>query len=270
MLKHPIVICVLLAALPCVSRAVVIQQGVPDSKYVVPDNALPALVDLPEEGHGVLIGKSWVLTAAHATVWYAKLDHVTIGGKDRAVAQVIRYPGYVKPDLGHLSGDASLVVTKLAALDDIALIRLVNPVEDIPPMALYRSSDEQGKMAEIYGKGATGNGLTGERPNSPHRGTLRRADVVVSRAKGRWLDYTFDCGRTALPLEGVAGGGDSGGPVLIRSEGQWKLAGVTSWKQWKGDISTFKAGVCGQVFSNTRVSHYAEWIDQVIVENPSS
>jgi hypothetical protein len=154
--------------------------------------------------------------------------------------------------------------SKLLAVHDIALIKLVKPIEDVKPLPLYRESDERGKVAEIIGNGATGDGEVGEYPHSPHRGKLRRAYNRIIRAHGQWLDYLFDCGSHALRLEGVLGDGDSGGPLLIQSDGQWKLAGLADWKHWPLDRPRFVAGVCGQEFSNSRISHFAKWIDDVI------
>lgn len=263
------VLVVALVAMPWHARAVVVRAGVADSQYVVADNSLPALADLPCEGQGVLIAKRWVLTAAHATVGY-KLDHVTIGGTIRPVEEVIRFPGFKKLEAIDMSGDAAPLMAELKSKDDIALIRLSAPVEDIAPMPLYRQPDEQGKLVEIYGKGATGNGRSGQYPGSTHRGLLRRAYNVVTAANGRWLDYAFDCAPGALPLEGVMGDGDSGGPVLIQADGKWKLAGLASWKHWHGSLATFQEGVCGQTFSNVRVSHYLDWIHRVIAPESGS
>jgi hypothetical protein len=151
-------------------------------------------------------------------------------------------------------------------MHDIALLRLAAPVDDVKTPELYRHTDERGKLVTLYGKGATGNGVTGEYANSPHRGLLRRAHNCIVGAENQWLSYVFDCTSAAPPLEGVIGGGDSGGPVLIEAGGMWKLAGVTSWKSWKGDLKDFRSGVCGQSFYCSRISHYAAWIDRVTAD----
>lgn len=248
---------------PVATYAIVIRPGALDADYVVPDNAFPALVDLPGEGQGVLVSDQWVATAAHATIGYM-LDQVSIDGKNYPVAKVIRYPGFKKPSLEQKSGDAAHLMAELTSLNDIALIKLAKPVRGVPVVQLYTDSNELGKTVVIYGKGATGNGLVGQYPKSPHRGKLRRAYNVVTSIDSKWLNYRFDCGAHALPLEGVMGDGDSGGPVLIKAGGVWKLAGLTSWKHWEGDLSGFRAGVCGQTFSNVRISQYAGWINQVL------
>lgn len=43
-----------------------IRHDLPDSQYRIDPRAIPALVDLPDEGHGTLIAPRWVITAAHA------------------------------------------------------------------------------------------------------------------------------------------------------------------------------------------------------------
>lgn len=149
-------------------------------------------------------------------------------------------------------------------MHDIALIELANPVEDVEAVPLYLASDEENHVIQLLGKGATGNGDTGQYPNSPHRGQLRQAENRITKADGQWLDYRFDCHTGSLPLEGVIGDGDSGGPVLIQSKKGWALAGVSDWKHWPEGHSQFVAGVCNQVYSSSRISYYAPWIKKVI------
>lgn len=246
------------------AQAVVIEPGTRDADYRVSADEFPALADLPGEGQGVLIAKQWVVTAAHASQGYT-LKQVSIGGRWRDVAKVILYPGF-KPlpkEAQQLTGDAAPLMAVLAAMHDIALIELAVPVTDVQPASLYRGSDELGKRVKLYGKGATGDGTAGEYPQSPHRGELRRAYNRVTGAHDQWLDYSFDCGPAALPQEGVLGDGDSGGPLLIETADGWQLAGLADWKHWQGDLAKFRPGVCGQEFSNSRISYYAAWIDSV-------
>lgn len=255
---------------PVMACAIVIRPGVPDARYLVPEDAFPALVDLPGEGEGTLIAPRWVVTAAHATQGPMFME-VRIHGKLRKVEHIYQYPDFRKEYASFTESAKYPTVenwptlkTKLSSMHDIALIELVQPVQDVDPVPLYRKSDEQGKVAEIIGRGATGNGEVGEYPQSQHRGKLRRAYNRIDRAEGQWVNYRFDCGPDALPLEGVLGDGDSGGPVLIKSAGRWRLAGVSDWKHWPDGHDKFAAGVCGQEFSNSRISYYAAWIDKII------
>ena len=268
------------------ANAVVIRSDVPDSRYRVSADALPALADLPMEGHGTLIAKRWVLTAAHAVqMMLAMPEHryVTIAGKQRKVVRIIVYPDFPKswaqwnlllenmktedPD-AWMAGFASYRAT----MHDIALLELAEPVEDVQPVKLYRRPDEAGRVVEIFGKGATGNSSTGASPDSPHRTQLRRAFNRITAAKNQWIFYGFDCGSAALPLEGMTASGDSGGPLLIEDHGTWKLAGIAQGQDAdKADLvalraGTYRVGLCGQVASYTRVSFYARWISKAIAK----
>jgi hypothetical protein len=266
------------------ANAVVIRSGVPDSRYRVSASAFPALADLPFEGHGSLIAKRWVVTAAHAVqMMLAMPEHryVTIAGKRRAVVRIIVYPDFPKSWtqwnrlLEHMkTGDPSAWMAGFAsyraAMHDIALLELAKPVEDVEPVKLYLRPDEPGRVVEIFGKGATGNSLTGAAPDASHRTRLRRAYNRIVAAKKQWLYYKFDCGNAAPQLEGMTASGDSGGPVLIDDHGTWKLAGVAQGLNGtKSDLlamraGTFRMGLCGQEVSSTRVSFYAQWIEDTL------
>lgn len=160
--------------------------------------------------------------------------------------------------------DAGPAMAFFAASDDIALIHLTSPVLDVKPVPIQRGSDEKGQVVGIIGKGATGNGLTGEVANASHRAELRRAYNRIVSADGRWLGYRFDAPPAALRLEGVLGHGDSGRPVLMQVDGHWTLVGFADRAFWVGPMKSFKQGIYGQMFFNTRISHYASWLDEVM------
>jgi len=261
----------LLLTLSSTADAIVIRHDVDDANYRIPSGEFPALVDMPGEGHGSLIAPQWVVTAAHTLPRHAELKQVTINGLSREVERVIIHPGYrtlpqTLIDQATASGEAMLIVVFLASSDDIALIKLRQPVNDVVPVAAYKRDDEAGQTIKLIGKGATGTGDIGHDPSGPNRTELRRAFNTVSSAYDRWLCYVFDAPPSALPLEGVLGNGDSGGPALIQSGNQWLLAGLGSWKVVQGNVLTARPGRYGQVACNVRISHYADWIDGVISE----
>lgn len=260
-----------LLAVSCVASAVVIRHDVEDARYRIPASEFPALADMPGEGHGVLIAPQWVVTAAHTLPMHSELEQVVINGRARPVERVATHPGYrtlPQPliDQAMASGEAMLIVVFLAASDDIALVKLAQPVSDVVPVERYAGSDEAGRMLKLIGKGATATGDTGHNPNGPNRTELRRAFNTVSSAYDRWFCYVFDAPPEALPLEGTLGNGDSGGPLLIEVDDRWVLAGLGAWKVVSGDVRTARPGRYGQTTCNVRLSHYADWIDSVIAQ----
>ena len=254
-----LVIAALVATLP--AEAVVIRDDVADAKYIVDARRFPALVELPGEGQGVLISPQWVVTAAHAATG-RPIREVVINGVSRSVGEVLIHPGYKIASNTMQSGDAAPLMAFMDDSADIALIRLVHPVTDVTPLRLYRSTDEVNKQSAILGRGATGNGLVGEYPQSPHVGKLRLAYSRVMSADGRWLRLRFDAPPHALPLEGMPADGDSGGPILLKVRGKWQLAGLVSHKFAGGNLKDFKCCVYGQITYQSRLSYYLPWIRQ--------
>ncbi len=248
------------------AHAIVIRDDIADAKYRVAESEFPALADMPGEGHGVLIAPQWIVTAAHAVTWQPELKQVTLKGVARDVEKLVIHPGYKKPpqallDQALATWDWTLFRASLSASDDIALIKLRKAVSDVAPVPLNQSANEFNAMVEIIGKGATGNGESGYQFSDPHRTALRRAQNQITSAFGRWLCYVFDKPADALPLEGGSGSGDSGGPVLMRSQKGLSLAGLTSWADPQSTVRV--PGRYGQISCNVRISYYAEWIKHV-------
>lgn len=268
-MTRALLIALLLASAP--ASAIVIRDDVEDSKYRISPSEFPALADMPGEGHGVLIAPEWIVTAAHAVTWQPEIKQVMVNGVARDVEKLVIHPGYKKPpqellDQSLATWDWTLFRASLSASDDIALIKLATPISDVAPIPLNRSEREFNETVEIIGKGATGTGGTGYQFSDPHRTELRRAQNKITSAYGRWLCYAFDEPSEALPLEGGAGSGDSGGPVLVRSGENLSLVGLTSWVDAQSTARV--AGRYGQISCNVRISHYAEWIESVISEHP--
>ena len=261
-------------AVSSTASAIVIRHDLDDSKYRVPASEFPALVDMPGEGHGVLIAPQWVVTAAHAVTWQTEIKAVVINGISRDVEKLVIHPGYKKPPQELINqilttGDATLVRVLLASSDDIALLKLAQPVTDVAPVALYEGDDELSQIAKIMGKGATGTGATGyDGAHDSHRTELRRAFNKITTAHDRWFCYVFDNAPSALPLEGMTGNGDSGGPALIQVKDQWLLAGLPSWTAASGDARTLRLGLYGQSSCNVRISHYIDWIESNMSSQP--
>ncbi len=260
-----------------------IRHDVADSRYVVPEQSIPSLANLPSEGHGALIAPRWVVTVAHAVIDMRVRppsdQYVMINNKRREVVRIVLYPDYESSSEAWKkmfeqvkTGDAAEWKKRydnaMASMHDIALIELKYPVDDVSPIPIYRGTAESGQLAEIYGAGATGTDVTGAPESAPHRGVLRRGENRITNASGPWLRYVFDCDASASPLEGAIGGGDGGGPLLIKSDGRWVLAGLAHGLDGSLEdllhlrAGHFRQGVCGQTFANTRLSFFAHWIDE--------
>lgn len=262
----------MLFAASSTASAIVIRDDVDDAKYRIAASKFSALVDMPGEAHGVLIAPQWVITAAHTIPSQSEKKQVLINGISRDVERVVVHSDYKKPpqqlvDQALVTWDWTLFWAMLSSSDDIALLKLAQPVADVSPVAIYEGDDEFGQIVKIIGKGATSTGATGYDLNSSHRTELRRAYNKVTSADGRWFCYVFNKPTEALPLEGGSGGGDSGGPVLIQTEQKWLVAGLTSWTVSQGASRTH-FGQYGQVSCNVRLSHYKDWIKSMMSAQP--
>lgn len=205
-------------------------------------------------GVGVLVGSRWVLTAAHVAAALqpghpasrvSGPHSVIVAGKPYRVAEVV-----LQPRWSFGEGPSP---------DDIALLRLAEPVEGGDSVAVYDGGDEEGRDIVIVGWGDTGTGLTG--PVSAD-GRLRGATNRIDEAREGEIVFDFDEPESpeATDLEGVSGPGDSGGPALTRVDGRWYVVGVSVAQDGMGR----GPGRYGAREFYTRVSRYANWIRSVM------
>ncbi len=233
---------VLLLSLSLSVSAIVIRHDVDDKKYRAEATDFAPLARLYVDGaHGSLIKADWIVTAAHATFCIHSGSYLQLKNGYHKVERVFVHKDY-QPGKSH----------------DIALIKLVTPIKDIKPASLYEHTDEVAKITWFIGIGGTGNGLTGQTlDNNQNRGVLRKAQNKIEQAEGPLLTFKFDRDDAALPLEGVSGSGDSGGPAYFTIDGTQYLLGISSRVEG-GNIG--KYGVT-EVYS--RVSFFKPWIDKI-------
>ena len=198
------------------------------------------------DGMGTLIHPSWILTAAHVAIEMSLENKIEFADGMHSIEQVV-----IHPDFRNWS--EAVVLAK----NDIALIKLVRPVEAITPMLLYQQQNELTEIVTFLGSGDFGNGSIG--PDSVDT-RLRKATNRVEAADQEWLVFKFDAPPNGTDLEGISGPGDSGGPALMRVSGEWAIAGISSGQ----DSGTLGEGRYGVLEYYTRVSHHIDWIESVI------
>jgi len=241
------------------SNAVVKRHDIPPENYVV-ENAPEYLIDMPHEGQGVLINSQWIVTVAH-TIFYDYVGkELMVGSKAYEIESVHKHPDYTEPNKNLLKGDLAPLMNFFKSRSDIALIKLTSTVSGVEPIKIYQGKSEKGKTITVYGKGTTGNGLTGEDLDTKSLRVMNQFQNVVETAKGNWLAFKFDEPANALPLEGMHGSGDSGGASIVFQVGVPFLVGLSSWQLGHGDISTFKGGLYGTTAYQVRLSNYHAWI----------
>lgn len=245
------------------SHAVIKRHDVPAENYLLND-APEYLIDLPHEGHGVLINEQWVITVAHTIFYDYRGKELKIGLNHYQIENVFIHPEFKKPSKSLLTGDLAPLMSFLKARSDIALIKLSSPVSSVQPVSLYKNTNELGKVITVFGKGATGDGLKGEVLETKSSKQLNQFQNIVDGVQANWLTFKFDKPPNVLALEGMHGSGDSGGPSIIYQENKPFLVGLSSWQFAYGDISDFEAGLYDTTAYQVRVSSYVNWIMEIM------
>ncbi len=147
--------------------AIVIRHDVDDAQYRVPASTLPALVDVPGEGHGVLIAPQWVVTAAHAVTWQREINDVMLNGTPRNVERLVLHPGYSRPTQATL--DQALSTW------DWTLFRSL--LRQVPVRGARTTSDDVGAHERSAAVRACGTARVAER--------VRRRVAALSREAAR-------------------------------------------------------------------------------------
>ena len=205
-------------------------------------------------GMGALIAPNWVATAAHAAAYLQNQPaagpngkrYVFVKGRAYYIADIFIHPGYDGKD----------------SSNDIALIKLEHPVREAAPACLYEKADEKDQIVALVGTGVPGDGVKGLGvPDGALRGSTERVDTATG-TELTWVFRKPGDPRTT-PLEGISGGGDSGGPAFIAVNGLPCLAGISSGQRIPPDESgkePLQEGQYGVTEVYTRVSQYVAWI----------
>ena len=232
---------------------IVMRHDVDESKYIALAEKYGGTAVKLNAGVGTFIRPDWIITAGHVT---ANPEYVgtelSIDGTTYPIKQVVVHPEF---DMNR------------GILHDIALIQLESPVEGKPLAQLYAQSDEVGKEIIFAGTGWAGTGDKGMSEGNINKDRqMRAAQNKVDGSKKGFVRFTFDAPESgdALPLEGISGPGDSGGPALWFDGDQAYILGVSSHQDGRGKGKP--EGRYGVYEYYTRVSEYVDWVNSVIGE----
>lgn len=219
-----------------------------DEKYIALGEEFPAVCKVGiNGGDGTLVGSKWIITAAHvAEGMYTRTQgNLKVYFDDGQVVEVEEV--YVHPEYDGPSGH------------DIALLKLVSNVEDISPLPLNRSILEEAKEIIIVGHGYA---KAGDETEWITDGKLRAATNRVDRIYKTMLTFDFDTpgDPSTTELEGTAGPGDSGGPMILRSQNGDLVIGISS----AGEDGDNGPATYGAVEYYTQVRSHIRWLDWVM------
>ena len=227
---------------------IVIRHDVADARYLELAAEVPRPVILltnrlgSADGMGVWIAPNWILTAAHVAEMIAPGD--TVGTTDKhQVAEVVLYPDWQRVPV------------------DVALLRVSQMPENVRPVDVCPVTNPEGETVTFAGAGDTGNGETGP---AFADGKMRAARNVINSANEHFVTFVFDApdSEDTVPLEGISGPGDSGGPAYLSTDAGFCVLAVSSGQDAKpaGGLN----GRYGVVEFYSRVDVLRDWIDKTI------
>ena len=249
---------------------------------------------------GTLIDEEWILTAGHNFFVSeeqnapAPVNGITIlVGNDPnspegsfEVEELVFHPTWITQD-DFFNGN------------DLCLVKLKTPIQDITPIQLFASSNEQigskvwfcgfGDYANLEGQDADALSKKHAMENTLDRKNEGiRTSINSTSYEGGLLAFDFDnpagtintlgdeilneeesllgsgdSKEGALEFEGTTVQGDSGGPLFMKDGSTWKLVGVLS-----GGVSDplegHEDGNYGDISVFVRVSQQIDWIKSVV------
>ncbi len=205
---------------------------------------------------GTIIADKWVLTAAHCL-----FDEENIQIPDSVISFLAgaEFPFNFSPDGEKYEVDLSVIHEDYdpeSFGNDMALLRTNKVIEHeiARPLNLITEEEVNAGLTDPGSEAIiTGWGLTSVDPAEfPSR--LQKLNLpIVSNEIGRAVwgplpDNVLIAGY--INGEGDACGGDSGGPLIVQSGNEYKLAGITSWG----------SSNCNSVGGYLKVSAFLEWL----------
>ena len=223
----------------------IIRHDIDDQKYLDLGEQYSSSMAYLDGCAGTLIDSSWVLTAAHC-IDDKENELVTVShnGNTHRIEKIVVHPEWNK--------DASDGY-------DVAMVQLKDAIEIGKPVKLYDQADENGQPVAFVGRGGFGNGRDG---NIRDDGKQRGATNTIVSVSEQHIGFEFDSpeSESATAMEGISGGGDSGGPAFVTVDSHLYIAGVSSYQ----DRNEHGESTYGVLEFYARVSTNASWIRSVL------
>ncbi len=128
--------------------SMIIRHDVPDQNSLVDESNYQGIITFFKgDGAGTLITPLWILTAAHTARNIPDRHTILIADSNYTIEQVVPHPNF----LGNEPGD----------VDDIALVKVNSPVNEVATFDLYEGETELGQEVLLLGRGDYGNGQVG-------------------------------------------------------------------------------------------------------------
>lgn len=194
---------------------------------------------------GVPISERVILTAAHCVRGVKKNDvHAVFHTNTKCSS------GYNRASMTISSVDI-LANTKYdgtpSAQDDVALVKLASPIPANYPIASLYDGESPLSSDDVL---MIGYGITNE--------NLKDTRQLRKTMKSFRRDTDIEGNNISFNQSNVSGGvcsGDSGGPIYVQSNGQYKLIGINSVVKGKSELTA-----CHEMSVASYAPFYAPWI----------
>ncbi|WP_251359455.1 trypsin-like serine protease [Kangiella sp. TOML190] len=269
------------------ANAIVVRHDIPPESFIVEESDFPAIFPLHDDGNvkdcvATLIAPTWAVTAAHCISDFDKkriseTPHIVKLLQDKYGIVDFFYPKEFRDDnkaAKSISIGGLIHITESDNINyeyDIALLKFSKPVKNINPIPLYEGKKEVGKKVIFLGWGDYSTGDTGiNRFFSFNDRKLRRVSNKVDAVSETQLYFDFDDPKStnsdALPLEGISGPGDSGGPALLKTASGYAILGISSRGNYSDSLKSkpFNTGKYGWLEFYTRVSGFSKWLNDTM------